>query len=145
MKTENLLSAAAGIVLALGLISSIACFIIWGFGLLAFVSFFASAFSATFSWLVLRALAELLRKTGAPASSDFSADWEAEFKSLLACRQEDKARALLYKEIYRSPEMAKIERGANEIYKADCLEKLNARFRDQLKAVGESEIILIEL
>lgn len=60
---------------------------------------------------------------------------------MVAAGQKEKAKEVLYRGIMESKEFKQVLIGGNENYHKECIDALNKKYSDHLKAIGEDTFV----
>ena len=67
--------------------------------------------------------------------------WKKDFAVMVAAGQKEKAKEVLYRGIMESKEFKQVLTGGNENYHKECIDALNKKYSDHLKAIGEDTFV----
>lgn len=155
---ESTLAAMAKTVLVLGIIGSVLVFftscIAWkcsiysdgitgvkGINWLGFPSLLYCLMGTLVGWSVLSILVEIAVNT---RTVNTQSNWKKDFAVMVATGQKEKAKEVLYRGIMESEEFKRVLTGGNENYHRECIERLNKKFSEHLKAIGENTFINVD-
>ena len=152
---ESTLAAMSKTVLVLGSVGSIAVFfsscLAWeiseysggilgvnGLNWLGFPPLIYCIMGTIIGWAVLSILVEISVNI---RTQKTQSSWKKDFAVMVAAGQKEKAREVLYRGIMESEEFKRVLTGGNENYHKECIDALNKKYSDHLKAIGEDTFV----
>lgn len=160
MKKESLTSAEktlcgmAKAVLVLGSIGSVAVFfsscIAWevssysgeirgmdGINWMGVSALIYCIMATLIAWSVLTILAEISINVRNKSTNE--TPWQKEFALMIALKDNNKAKEILYRAIFNSVEYKKVLSGGNDQYRKQCVDELNNSYSIYLAQIGEKQ------
>lgn len=89
-------------------------------------------------WSVLAILVEIAINT---RTNNSQSNWKKDFAVMVATGEKGKAKEILYRGIMESEEFKRVLTGGNENYHKECIDALNKKYSDHLKAIDEDSFI----
>ena len=155
---ESTLAAMSKTVLVLGIIGSIFIFfsscIAWkystysegivgvdGINWFGFPALIYCVMATLIGWSVLAILVEIAISN---RTNNSQSNWKKDFAVMVAVGEKGKAKEILYRGIMESEEFKQVLIGGNENYHKECIDALNKKYNDYLKAIGEDVFINVD-
>ena len=155
---ESTLAAMSKTVLVLGIIGSIVVFfsscIAWeysrysggivgadGINWLGFPALIYCVMGTLIGWSVLTILVEIAINT---RTNNSQSNWKKDFAVMVAAGEKKKAKEILFRGIMESEEFKQVLTGGNENYHKECIDALNKKYSDYLKAINEDVFINVD-
>lgn len=152
---ESTLAAMSKTVLVLGIIGSIVVFfsscIAWeysrysggivgvdGINWLGFPALIYCIMGTLIGWSALAILVEIAINT---RTNNSQSNWKKDFAVMVAAGEKGKAKEILYRGIMESEEFKQVLTGGNENYHKECIDALNKKYSNHLKAIGEDTFV----
>ena len=152
---ESTLAAMSKTVLVLGIIGSVFAFfsscIAWeyskysggivgvdGINWLGFPVLIYCIMGTLIGWAVLSILVEISVNI---RTQKTQSSWKKDFAVMVAAGQKEKAKEVLYRGTMESKEFKQVLTGGNENYHKECIDALNKKYSDHLKAIGEDTFV----